>query len=126
MQGQMSLFDFIEPTIKEFSWDADINGIHAEIVDMASRMHIDVTKEAWEVWNHVPQYGYRMSLTLDVTKEHLTDEFFNEMDKIIAEALKRNIEISFTMPYFIGERNRPLTSMYVYSTFLDKERKKRK
>lgn len=125
MIGQMSIFDFIEPPPKdpyEFCWDADINEIHCRLVKLVAKHRLLISDEEWEIWSHVPQYGYRMWIDVEVTSGQFTEAFLGDLQEIIDFAKKRKIELSPSMPMFFGDEPAP---MYISTTFMDKERRKK-
>lgn len=124
--GQISLFDLMEPPPKdpyEFSWDADINEIHYRLVNLVAKHRLSIGDEEWSIWDHVPQYGYRMWVDVEGTRGQFTEAFFEDLQEIIDFAKKQKIELSPSMPMFFGDEPAP---MYISSTFMDKERRKRK
>lgn len=125
LEGQMNIFDFLKPVeiTPCFSWDKDINVIHEKICNMAEKFNIPMKKAEWDVWNHVPQFGYRMSITLDLKHSDVeNEELWNEMDDIVAYGKQQNVEISPMTPIFLG--NDRDGWMHIFSTFMDKERRK--
>lgn len=123
VEGQMSIFDFVQNSTKneDFSWDDDINSIYKMITTLASEYNIPVSKAEWSIWGHVPQFGYRMSITLDVEKSQLTDDLWQRLKSIIEYAESKRIEISPMTPVFLGSEK---GWMHIFSTFLDRERQK--
>lgn len=126
MDGQMNLFQFIGGEEQSgFSWDSDINEIHKRLKNFAQKHELEVSREEWKVWSHVPQYGYRMSFGLVVTREIVEeDEFWEGLNEIIKYAKSRNVDLSPFQPYFFGGSN--TTTMSIFTTFIDKERQKRR
>ena len=127
LEGQMNIFDFLKPVEKEpsFSWDKDINTIHEKIRDLAEKLNIPMKRAEWDVWNHVPQFGYRMSITLDLTRSDVEKgELWIALDEIVAYGKQRNIEISPMSPIFLGDSKNGW--MHIFSTFMDKERRKKR
>ena len=121
MDGQMNLFDFIPRTT--FCWDEDINKIVAMLDDLIENNSdlLSSGKKEFTVWDHVPQYGFRLSYTVYVPLSMLQDERMDGiLDEIIQYGEKHNIEIS---PMTTGLFNP--SAIYVFSTFCD-NRKKRK
>ncbi len=123
-EGQINIFDFIKPDNKNqnFSWDNDINIIYDKICDLAEKFNITIANSEWKVWSHVPQFGYRMSVTLHLKKETLQDDFWNDLNSIVEYGKQKEIEISPMQPFFISaDRN---GCMHIFSTFMDKARRK--
>ncbi len=109
--------------IPRFSWDDAINEIHRRLVNIVEKHQLSIGDVEWSVWSHVPQYGYRMWIDVEGTKEQFTEVFFEDLQEIIDFAKKEEIELSPSMPIFFGDEPAP---MYISSTFMDKERRKRK
>lgn len=128
MYEQLSIFSFLEDAPKQvFSWDEDTNEIHRRLHDLADKYKLTVEEEEWEIWSHVPQFGYRMSVYIKVTREVMkNDQFFADIDVIVDYAKSKNIELSpmYGATFFYLDDN--IASLAFYSTFLDKARKKRK
>ena len=121
--GQMSLFDFMDsPNETEFCWDKDINEIHRQILELADKHNLTTRDAEWEIWNHVPQFGYRMTILLNVYKEDLTDELYDDLNKIVDFAKKRHIDLTPFQPFFLGEDRQ--SYFYISTTFIDKARQK--
>lgn len=131
LDGQLTIFDYIktlsgEKEKEKFSWDDDINDIYENIVKLTEKFNIPIKNAEWSIWGHVPQYGYRMSLTIELCKERQNEiiEFLTQLNEIVEYADKREIELSPMQPVFIGsDRN---GWMHIFSTFNDKKRRNRK
>lgn len=102
--------------IPRFSWDTDINVIHNRLVQLVEKHGLSISDDEWSIWSHVPQYGYRMAMAVESDK--FTEEFLAELGEIVEYAKTKKIEIS-PMDAYLG-------TMHIYSTFEDKERRKRK
>ena len=128
VDGQLSIFDYISNTEMrskmsyEFSWDKDINEIHYKLLNLTSKYDMSVTRDEWSVWKHVANLGYRMSITIDIRKEQLTEEFLKELNDIVDYANSRKVELSPMSPIFLGEDENGW--MHIFSMFLDRERQK--
>lgn len=103
------------------SWDEDINQIHRDLCDISRKRNLEFSSE-WEIWDHVPQYGYRMCFKISVTTEEYTDELIDKLNAVSEAAKDKDIEISVFAPYFYQGHNSG--SILIYSTFLDKKRQK--
>lgn len=158
-EGQMSLFDYIDPPpaeellpcdscgycsqgccdypvtpddycvlgdkkIPKFSWDTDVNEIHYQLMNLVERHGLAVGDKEWTIWSHVPQYGYRMWIDVEGTKGQFTEAFFEDLQEVVDFAKERKIELSPSMPMFFNDYE--LEPMYISSTFMDKERRKRR
>lgn len=126
MFEQINIFDLLEPDKpKAFCWDNDINEIHKRLKDVCEKFNLKNSREDWRVWGHVPQFGYRLSFDIVVTKEILEqDDFWESINSVVEYAKSRNVELSPFEPYFFGGRNE--TAMTIFSTFMDPQRRKRK
>ena len=126
MFEQINLFDLFErESERKFSWDDDINEIHRRLKELARKYNLEIAREEWKVWGHVPQFGYRMSIGLVVTRDIVDkDDFWDDLNKIIEEAKSKQVELSPFQPYFFGGRN--TTTMSIFTTFMDLKRQKRK
>lgn len=123
---QLDIFALIEnpKETKDFSWDSDINEIHKMLTEFAKQHCLPIGKTEWEIWEHVPQYGYRMTFEIEFQKEQCTDEILKELNKIVEFAKERSVELSPTQPYWYnGDET---ATMYIFSTFMDKKRQKMK
>lgn len=118
MTGQMSIFDYMESP--QFSFDNDINTIVEMLDQLVEKNNLKAEKE-WTVWQHVPGFGYR--LAYDISYHTLTEEFMMELDGIIKYAGKKKIRLSVYRDELLiaddGYRH-----MDIYSTFMDKKRRK--
>lgn len=126
MLGQISIFDILEPNReKPFSWDSDINEIHKQLKQFTERHGLEIEREAWSVWDHVPQFGFRMSIGIQITRQIVEkDAFWDELNEIVQQAKVRKVELSPFQPFFFGGSN--TTTMSVFTTFMDNERRKRR
>lgn len=124
MIGQMTIDDFLcenEP----FSWDADINKIYEKMNQLAKRYNLKTREAEWSVWDHVPQYGYRMSFTFIVGKcMEQQEDFVEDLNAVCNYAKDKNIELCPMWGAVWWNKN-GTGDLTVYSTFLDKERKRR-
>ena len=126
MFGQISIFDSLEPERENlFSWDRDINNILEKLKQLAEIHNLKIVKQEWKVWEHVPQFGFRMSVRMEATRGVVeNDDFWNGLNAIIEYAKTLRIELSPFQPYFFGGKN--TTTMSIFTTFLDAERRNRK
>lgn len=124
LPGQMTIDDFLcedEP----FSWDSDINEIHEKLNQLAKRYNLKTREAEWSVWDHVPQYGYRMSFDFIVGKSMENQkDFIGELNEICEFAKEKNIELTPMWGAVWWDKN-GTGNLTVCSTFLDKERRKR-
>lgn len=124
ISGQISIFDLIAHTPDEFCWDADINEIHNRLINLANNHSMQIEDDKWTIWSHVPHLGYRMEFGVCGTKQQFTQAFYEELQTIVDFAKDRKIELSPYNPVFFKD-DEP-EPMYIYSTFMDRERRKRK
>ena len=126
MVGQISIFDILKNDTEvledgyEYSWDNDINEIHYKLVNLVSRHRISIQNDKWEIWSHVPHFGYRMSFSMNITSEMYTEELFQELQEIVDFAEERQVELSVMNPIFYSD----IGTLYVFSMFMDKKRQK--
>lgn len=130
MQGQLDIFSFLDASVEEsldpyaFCWDDDINEIHYKLINLAAKHRLSIRKTEWEIWEHVPHFGYRMSFAMDIYKKDYTERFLKEMQEIVDFAKGRKVDLHPVAPIFFREDEKG--NMLIFSTFEDKERKKRK
>ncbi len=104
-------------------WDSDINEIHRRLESLAEKNGLSISQDEFTIWPHVPQYGYRLWLTMDVTRGILKDEGFKQdIERLISFAKGRDVELSCMIGacfFFEGEDTASLS----FSTmFMDKKR----
>lgn len=127
--GQISLFD-------AFCWDDDINCLHASLIAFAEKWGMEYSAD-WQIWDHVPQYGYRMTFNFHFPRMESEKETSAVADlmEICKDAKKRQIDLSAIWDgehylYHDAVANGWSTKGYerdgmsVYSTFNDKRRRK--
>lgn len=123
---QMDIFSFIEPQEQKqekFCWDDDINEIIDKLNKYINKHSLTKGKTEWEVWSHVPQYGFRLTYEIKFKRSEYTDELLEELNKIVEFAKERNVELSpIQMPFF---GNKDESTIHIYSTFMDNQRRKR-
>ncbi len=128
---QLDIFSFLEPqeqSIKSgFSWDSDINQIYDKLLKTASKFQIPISKAEWTIWSHVPQYGYRLWLNMEVTREIVQNEdFLNDIEEIIKFAESRKIELTPMWGACSFFKNKETANLSISTCFMDKKRRKRK
>ena len=121
---QLDIFSYLQPQDK-FCFDDDINEIHDRLIEIANKYGILTGTDEFTIWSHVPQYGYRLWIDMEVTKENLQDNnFMQDIEKLVDFAKERNIELSCMIGavfFFDGEKT---ASLPFSTTFVDKERRK--
>ena len=128
MYEQLDIFSFLDETGEDstdtysFSWDSDINEIYSKLTALASKYRLSIGKTEWAIWEHVPQYGYRMTFTISLRKEDMTDKFLSDLSETVEFAKRKKVEISPAQPLFYKDDEK--ANMYIFSTFMDKERQK--
>jgi len=133
IEGQISIFSYLEelnttePEEKPFCWDDDVNEIHRRICELASGYQLLVKNAEFNIWEHVPNLGFRMWLTMEVTREVVKDQNFSDaIDEIVEYAKNKKVELSVMWQacfFFEGEET---ASLYLTTMFMDKARMKRK
>lgn len=125
MYKQLDIFSFLNQSEEKlFCWDDDINEIHSKLVGLSNKYGFKIDKQEWDIWDHVPQYGYRMTFNILIDKNKYTEDFLQKLHEIVEFADGRNIELSPVAPYFYSNDNNG--HMFIFSTFKDKERRKRR
>lgn len=77
MHGQLDIFAFINQLEEQqhdpyaFCWDNDINEIHYRLTNLAAKHRLSIRKTEWEIWKHVPHFGYRMTFLGMVARTYL-------------------------------------------------------
>ena len=127
--GQMDLFDFIEPDTTAFCWDNDVNEILDNLHNLASHYGLEIGKAEFKIWDHVPHLGYRLWVDIKGTREELRNEKFQkDIEKMIAEAKQKEVELTpmgGACMFFKKDENEK--GRLSFSTmFLDKARQRRK
>lgn len=126
MYEQLDIFPLhSQKTEEKYCFDDDINEIHERLIRIAKKHGAGINGDEFTVWSHVPQYGYRLWLDMEIRKDTLDDENFrNDINKVIEFAKGRNIELSCMVGacfFYSGEE----TASLPFSTiFLDKKRQK--
>lgn len=118
---QMSLFDYIRAP-DAFCWDDDINYLHGRLTEISKKHGFTTDPAKWEIWDHCPQDGYRMTFYINVTRgEH--KEFIRDIENLVKEAKKRGIYLSpmYDGVYFFWDDE--TAQLLCFTEFLD-ERKK--
>lgn len=112
--GQISIFDYLEPTEK---FPTIINDLSKDISKI-----IDVEKEEYEIWEHVPNLGYRYSCTVTLFKSEY-ETVIDKILKLVEDYKKLKLEISVgNIPYF---KNSEKLNLFISTLWKDKERAKR-
>lgn len=126
MYEQLDIFSYLQPQVEEkYCFDDDINEIHAKLIEIAKKNGIKIDKDEFTVWSHVPQYGYRLWLDMEVTKEKLNDNNFqSDIEKVTEFAKQRNVELSCMNGACFFYRGEDTASLQFSTTFMDKERRK--
>ncbi len=125
--GQMGLFDYIEPSSKNFCWDNDINEILRTLEETAGAYGLEIGKKEFRIWDHVPHLGYRLWLEVKGTKEELyAENFQNDITNLAADSKTKNIELTPMWGACMFFRNGEKGSLYLTTMFMDRARQKRK
>jgi|GEM_PF-6526644 len=118
MDGQMTIFDFIET--EEFCPDKDINELVSDLKDLCRIHQLRYDKPKYSVWKHVPRLGYRLWFTIQVKRD---TDIYEDMNALIEKYDKRGIELSamWGAVWFLSENNEE-ASLYVSTMFKDKRK----
>lgn len=85
--GQMGLFDYIEPNTTTFCWDNDINEILDKLKEVSESHGLEIGKTEFKIWDHVPYLGYRLWLEVKGTRTELyREDFKSDVVKLVADA----------------------------------------
>lgn len=125
MYEQLDIFSFLNPQSKKYCFDDDINDIRKMLIDIAEKHKCKVTDDNFSIWSHVPQYGYRLSIDIEVTKDVFRNkEFRQEIDKAVDFAEEREVSLHpmyGAVFFFSGEDT---ATFSFFTTFNDKKRRK--
>ena len=125
--GQIGLFDYIEPNQESFCWDNDINIILDKLKKLADTYKLEIGKTEFRIWGHVPHLGYRLWLEVKGTKEELyAENFQKDINLLVADSKQKNIELTPMWGACMFFKNEEKGSLYITTMFLDKARQKRK
>ena len=129
--GQMNLFDYIEPEQGKtsFCWDNDISEILNSLHNLASRYGLEFGKAEFKIWDHVPHLGYRLWVDIKGTRTELFNEDFRiDVAKVVADAKKRNVELTpmWGACMFFGRTENEKGRLSFTTMFIDKTRQRRK
>ena len=107
-------------------WDEDINYSVDRLEEICDRYGISYREPRFEVWDHVPQYGYRLTFTAEVRRDE-KPEFLDEVYELTEEMDKRGVELSVMnmAVYWFTDNEEEKARLYIYSTFKDKRAKER-
>lgn len=125
MYEQLDMFSFLQPSKEKYCFDDDTNEIRERLIEISEKYKAKIKSDEFTIWSHVPQYGYRLWLVMEVTKEILNDENFQkDVENTTKFAEERNIELSCMVGacFFYGGQN--IASLPFSTTFMDKERRK--
>lgn len=121
---QMSMYEILNPN--RFCWDEDINQIVEELDALVDKYGLDKRDPKWEIWSHVPQYGYRLTYTIKITrKQNDNDNFHDELQAISERAKEKKINLRSYAPHYFTEDADEKASINVYSMFEDRRMKEK-
>lgn len=123
---QLDIFSYLQPQEEErYCFDDDINEIHERVIEISEKYNITIYRDEFTIWSHAPQYGYRMALGMKVTREDLGNEDFQkDIDDIVEIAKEKEIELSPMWGAIFFFKDEETANLSIYSTFMDKKRKK--
>ena len=91
MEGQYSIFDYIEPTVT-VKWHPIIDELSEDIHKLFA--NCDIRKERYTVWSHVPNLGKRYEAWIDVKdKESLMNLSF---EPLVEKYKRKSLEVSIS------------------------------
>jgi len=126
MYEQLDMFSLMKSQDKEkYCFDNDINEIHEKLINIANKHGTPIEEDEFSIWPHVPQYGYRLWLEMQITRDNLQDNgFMRDIKELIHFAKERNIELSCMVGacFFYGTEH--TTGLPFTTMFTDKKRQK--
>lgn len=127
--GQMELFDYIEPNTTDFCWDNDINEMVEKLQKLACAYGLEIGKAEFKIWEHVPHLGYRLWVDIKGTRAELRNEKFQkDVGRLVADAKSRNVELTpmwGACMFFTRDENEK-GRLSLSTLFMDKARQRRK
>lgn len=107
----------------KFCFDDDINEILLKLQNLCISQRFTLDKPKFEIWDHVKNLGYRLSLSVHWSNETKPRaDFFPKYQKIVKYAKEHEIELSLCQSPYFG--NSHFTGTYWFSTmYLDKRKK---
>lgn len=126
MYEQLDIFSLMQQQGEvRYCFDDDINEIHRILIEIADKYGISIGRDEFTIWSHVPQYGYRMALGMEITRKDLTNEGFQkDIDDVVEIAKQREIELSPMWGAIFFFREDEVATLSFYTTFMDKKRRK--
>lgn len=123
---QLNIFSIIGPKKEEkYCFDDDINEIHTKLIEISKKYNLSISNDSFEIWSHVPHFGYRMDLRIEVTKEILKNQQFQkDIDDIVDFAKQKDVELTPMNRGIFFSKGEGTATLVIYSTFLDKKRQK--
>lgn len=123
MNEQIQWSDYLNPN--RFCKDEDINAIVSTLDALVEEHGLNTRRRKFEIWDHCPQYGYRLSYTIGLTRaQNENDELHNAIQKLSTLAKTKQIDLSAYAPHFFTEDANEEGSLNIYSTYMDTRRKK--
>lgn len=114
---QIDMFDLIDDG---FCFDQDINNIVDMLDEIAEKYEmVTKTEKEWEIWDHVPHLGYRLSYTL-YFNYMLPNQIYEEIEKVTKYAQERKIKVEPLIGHVFSDDT---GCMYITSIYLDERRK---
>lgn len=118
MEGQMSIFDFLEPE-HPFTWHPIIDDLSKDIHRLFQGWEVE--DEQYIVWNHVPNLGKRYSAYVDITSDCAKTIV---AAPVIEKYKSKGLEISFSVTPCFGKHDyRCDQRIYIYSIWNTKGHK---
>lgn len=91
MDGQYSIFDYIESTVT-VKWHPVIDELSADIHKMFASCNI--RKEKYTVWGHVPNLGKRYEAWIDVADKELVMNL--QFAPLVEKYKRKSLEVSIS------------------------------
>ena len=116
------MFDWLDGKKKnteDFCFDVDINQIVLMILDFCQKEDISHDNPKFEIWDHVPYLGYRMSMFCRL-KDNQVDVFADKFSLVEEYGKMHQIKVSALNA---GGLRDSLSDIFISTMFLDKRKK---
>jgi len=124
--GVNPLTDFCKKHVIKYDLckDADINQIVFKLQAICSNQRMQLEKPRYEIWDHCPSMGYRMSIWAYYGPNTMpTDDVWNRLYEIVKFAKSRSIELSICNTPYFGQREEITKSLMFSTLYLDNRKK---
>lgn len=116
------MFDWLDEEKKnteDFCFDVDINQIVSMILEFCQKADISHDDPKFEIWDHVPYLGYRMSMSCRL-KDNQVDVFKDNFSLVEEYGKMHQIEVSALDAGCLWDS---LSDIFISTMFLDKRKK---